>query len=291
MFNQNRILKVFQLISQLKLQPPKSVKLMAKQFESSERTIYRYLDLLQALGFELKKDDYNRFYIPSVDHENATLFTPQEASFIKNLVLQFAPNHALTDVVIRKLQLETNLQDLSNKLTKVHLGKVIEHLSTAIENKQQVVLKNYFSVNSNTVSNRLIEPIAFANNYQYVCAYEPESSQNKFFAIERIKAVKLTTESFKFSDLHLLETLDFFSFSKSDFTHTIDILMNLRAYVLFVETYPSSASYFKETKTNIEYRLQAEIHNPKPMARFVKGLPNDLTVLGNEAFLAFLDTY
>jgi proteasome accessory factor C len=61
MFNQNRILRVFKLISLLKSIPAKSIKRIALSLEISERSCYRYMDLLDELGFEVTKDENNKF--------------------------------------------------------------------------------------------------------------------------------------------------------------------------------------------------------------------------------------
>ena len=63
MHNQNKILRVLQLISLLKKEPAKSIRFLSGILESTDRTVYRYLDLIKELGFELQRDQNNRFYI------------------------------------------------------------------------------------------------------------------------------------------------------------------------------------------------------------------------------------
>ena len=63
MHNQNKILRVLQMISVLKKQPAKSIRFLAGILESTDRTVYRYLDLVKELGFELQKDQNNKFLI------------------------------------------------------------------------------------------------------------------------------------------------------------------------------------------------------------------------------------
>ena len=67
MHNQNKILRVLQLITQLKKQPAKSIRFLAGILESTDRTVYRYLDLVKELGFELHKDYNNKFQIIGED--------------------------------------------------------------------------------------------------------------------------------------------------------------------------------------------------------------------------------
>ena len=67
MHNQNKILRVLQLISLLKKEPAKSIRFLSGILESTDRTVYRYLDLIKELGFELQRDQYNRFLIIKED--------------------------------------------------------------------------------------------------------------------------------------------------------------------------------------------------------------------------------
>jgi predicted DNA-binding transcriptional regulator YafY len=60
MYNQNKILRVLQLISLLKKEPSKSIRFLSGILESTDRTVYRYLDLIKELGFELQRDQNNR---------------------------------------------------------------------------------------------------------------------------------------------------------------------------------------------------------------------------------------
>ncbi len=288
MYNQNRILKVLKAVALLKTQPPKSVKLLANQLETTDRTLYRYLDLIKELGFEIKKDTSNRVFIAGKSNEDYAVFTKEETLFLKNLITQFGGTHILKDSVLGKLNIDSEMHDMGNQLMNVHIGSIIENLNAAIANKKQVVLKKYFSIHSNTVSDRRVEPFQFTDNYQYICAYEPESSSNKFFAIERIKEVKTTNDAFRFAAQHLFEPIDIFSFSSTGTTYTIDILLNLRAFVLLKEEYPNSIPHLKKDSKSNQYRLQATINNLKPIARFVRGLPDDVTVLGPEELIHYL---
>lgn len=288
MYNQNRILKVLKAVALLKTQPPKSVNLLANQLETTDRTLYRYLDLIKELGFEIKKDNSNRVFIARTSDEDYAVFTKEETLFLKNLITQFGNTHILKDSVLGKLNIDAEMHDMGHQLMNVHIGSIIKNLNAAIANKTQVVLKKYFSVHSNTISDRRVEPFQFTDNYQYICAFEPESQSNKFFAIERIKEVKCTPDAFQHIEKHVFDSIDIFSFSSTGTKYTIDILLNLRAFVLLKEEYPNSISYLKKDPKINQYRLQAAINNLKPIARFVRGLPNDTTVLGSLELIEYL---
>lgn len=291
MYNQHRILKVLKAIALLKVQPPKSIKLLAKQLETTERTLYRYIDLIKELGFEIKKDTSNRVFIAGKNEGEPAFFTNEEAFFLKSLLLQFGNSHILKDAVLRKITIDTEIHELGEQLVNVHLGKIIENLNTAMSNKTQVILKKYFSVHSNTISDRRVEPFQFTDNYHYLCAFEPESKKNKFFAVERIKEVKMTSDSFQFSAKHLFEPIDIFGFSCVGKQYTIDILLNMRAYVLLKEEYPNILPHIQKGTKTYQYRLRTTINNLKPIARFVKGLPNDVEVKGSDELIQYLQEY
>ncbi len=80
MFNQHRILRVFKLITLLKTFLAKSIKRLAQSLEISERSCYRYLDLLEELGFEVEKDLDPEFYLRSETISEP--FTMEESQLI-----------------------------------------------------------------------------------------------------------------------------------------------------------------------------------------------------------------
>ncbi|MFM9052718.1 MAG: HTH domain-containing protein, partial [Bacteroidota bacterium] len=68
MHNQHKILRVLQLIALLKARPAKSLRHLSEVLDSTERTVYRYLDLLEAVGFRISRDNGNRVFIEHDDH-------------------------------------------------------------------------------------------------------------------------------------------------------------------------------------------------------------------------------
>lgn len=93
MSNQNKILEVLQFISYLERSPLKSI---ANILETTERTAYRYLDLIRDCGFKVSMDKYNRYFIES-DLTSGLLFTSEEAAFLKQLVLTDGNENKLKD--------------------------------------------------------------------------------------------------------------------------------------------------------------------------------------------------
>jgi predicted DNA-binding transcriptional regulator YafY len=292
MLNQHKILRVFKLISLLKKAPAKSTRNIALMIDITERTVYRYIDLIKEIGFDVKKDKNNKYSIKHDDNGANEYFTLEEAQLIKELLFSSAKSSVLIEGIIKKLIVKSDLDMEANHLINSNNGKMVAQINKAILNQKQVVLQKYFSANSNNISNRIIEPIQFTNNYQMLCAYEIASQQNKLFSLERMSAVLITDKSFEFSGFHHFEKPDAFGFANIDNKKIkVDLKLNLRAYVILKEEYPMVIPYIKLDNKSKTYRLLLEVNNPKPITRFVLGLLDEIKILGSEEFIVHLKNF
>jgi proteasome accessory factor C len=292
MLNQHKILRVLQLISLLKKEPSKSIKFIAGILESTDRTVYRYLDLVKELGFDLQRDSHNRFFIASEENSETIDFTNEEASLLRDLLLSSGTKSNLKDALLRKIYLKSEIVIQGNHLLNAHLGKIVSDLSKAITEHKQVILKKYQSANSNTITDRLVEPISFTDNYTSLCAFEVETAKNKYFNIERITEVDVLQKQNEFESQHQLDTPDAFGFTAlNGLPFDIDIRLNLRAFVLLKQEYPMVVSFVKQEPKTSCYRLKTSINNPKPIVRFVLGLLDDVEIIGSNEFKDYLKNY
>ncbi|MCE2683255.1 MAG: helix-turn-helix transcriptional regulator [Flavobacteriia bacterium] len=276
MLNQHKILRVLQLISLLKQEPAKSIHQLGAIIDTTDRTVYRYFDLLRELGFELQRDLFNRYSIPAGSGEGGVKFTNEEGELIRKMVLNFAKNHPLKDSILKKIYLASETTIVSSHLLKAHLGRIVEMLSEAIETKKQVVLKNYHSLNSQKISDRYIEPFAFTDNYRALMAYEPTSGQNKYFNIERITNVELLDGTWVNQDKHALIKPDAFGFGPTGEEISIHFEMSLRAYLLLKEEYPLCSPYLKKIQNSDRYELKMKVNSRVPIDRFARGLNEEM---------------
>lgn len=292
MLNQHKILRVLQLISLLKRQPSKSIKFIAGILESTDRTVYRYLDLVKELGFDLQRDSHNRFYIVSNENNETLEFSNEEASLLKELLLSSGKKSNLKDALLRKIYLKSEIVIQGNHLLNAHLGKIVSDISKAINENKQVVLKKYQSANSNTITDRLVEPISFTDNYTSLCAFEVETAKNKYFNIERITEVEVLQKQNEFEGQHQLDTPDAFGFTAlNGLPFDIDIRLNLRAFVILKQEYPMVVPFVKQEAKTSYYRLKTSINNPKPVVRFILGLLDDVEIMGSNEFKDYLKNY
>ena len=289
MFNQHKIYRVLQLITLLQNKPAKSVRFMADFLECTERTAYRYIDLLKQLGFNVEKDEHNKFYISTENHTQTDGFTNEEASFLIEMVKTVGKENLLKDTVLQKIYLKSEIAQQGNLLFKAHLSKLVEKLNQAITGHKKVILKQYHSVNSNKISDRLVEPVQFTESYTAICAFEVDSQITKYFNLERIIDVEVLETDQEFQSLHLIEKIDVFGFTeRNGEKFEIRLELSLRAYILFKEANGALEKHVTKNRTNEKYLLTIEVNNPKPIISLITGFAAEIKVIGSNAFISYL---
>lgn len=286
MHNQHKILRVLQLITLLRKAPPKSIRFLAGVLESTDRTVYRYLDLVKELGFELHKDHNNKFQIVGGDEYQQISFSNEEVLLLRDLVLTTGKDNKLRDSLLQKIYLQSELAIQGNQILKANLGKMVEKINSSISENKRIVLKGYHSLNTQKISDRIIEPITLTDNYNSVCGFEVETQLNKYYNLERITEVIQLEEEQRFHQFHQLDEMDVFGFSeKNGQKFSVELLVSLRAYILLKEQYPKIDNHITKEINSEKYRVKIDVNNPKPITRFILGLKDDIEVIGSESFL------
>ena len=276
MHNQNKLLRLLQLISVLQASPAKTMKTIAKLIGSTERTVYRYLDLLKAVGFKVEKDSNNKIYIDNGVLDIKQTFTSEEIKLIQESISVVAKKSPLKDSIIQKLSLNNEAALAGNNLLKVHLSNLVEKVTKGIQERKVIVLKKYYSANSQQISDRQVEPIKFTDNYTSLVAYEISSGRIKYFNLERITDVQVKNVKMANESKHEDVKPDVFGFGESGQTHDVAMWLSLRAYVFLKEEYPLTLPYLKYDKKRDQYRFQVTVNNLAPVQRFVKGLEGEV---------------
>ncbi len=276
MHNQRKIFRVFQLISFLEHRPHKTIAQLVELLESSERTVYRYLDLVKACGFDLQKDKNSRFFIPSKDGHGLH-FTKEEAQFLEQILLTLGKKHKLRDSILAKIYQASNIPITETNTLFAKNSTLVQKLTKAIENKDQIVLKKYHSINSESISDRVVEPFGFTDHFHALIAFEPASQLNKVYHLERIKSVEFLKKSFQFEDKHEKIETDAFGFSFTGEKHRLQHSFSLKEYLLFINEFPLTYPHFTYSSKKNSYQLNMEAFSMKPMEKFTRGVQNAKT--------------
>ena len=283
---QARLLKLFQIIAVLK-SGHFTIKQLAERFDSSQRTIYRYISLLEEANFLVEQDFQNRYFIASSeDDPSQSQFTIEETKLIKKLIQGGASDNPLKSTLLKKLALNSEMDSMPRLFVKARQGKFVEQLSEAIRSKKQVVLKNYHSANSNEVRDRLVEPIHFGDNYSAVMALDTNDKVCKQFKIDRIGEVIEIEKPFQYSDLHKTTSTDIFGFT-GESREFVTLKLGMRAFLLLREEHPLSIPYTEKMEDH--YLFHGPVASFEGVGRFVLGLIDEIKVLGSAAFRDYID--
>src|SRR5258706_13990226 len=118
---QARLLRLFDIIALLK-NAHFTINELAKRIDTSGRTIYRYLRLLEEVNFLVEKDFANRYFIiTSEDEPGRLLFTIEEMKLIKKLIQSEVEGNPMRGALLKKLSLNSELDAIPRLYLKVRL--------------------------------------------------------------------------------------------------------------------------------------------------------------------------
>ena len=142
-------------------------------------------------------------------------------------------------------------------------------------------------VNSNNISDRLVEPIQVTESYNAICAYEVDSQITKYFNLERIIDVEVLENEQEFNNLHIVEPTDVFGFTeRNGEKFEVELTLSLRAYILFKEANAGLENYITKINNTSLYLLKVNVNNPKPILSLIKGFKDELEIKGSKSFIA-----
>lgn len=283
---QAKLLRLFQIIAVLK-SGHWTIPQLAERFDTSARTIYRYLNLLEAVDFLVEKDFDNRYFIiTSDDDPTQAVFSVEETRLMKKLIVAGANDNPLKNLLLKKLSLNSEIDSMPRLFLKQRIGKLVEETAEAIRNKQQIVLISYHSANSNEIRDRLVEPIHFGDNYQSVVALDTGDKVCKQFKLDRIGSIVSGPSGYQYENLHQKNQSDIFGMS-GDSSTMITMGLTMRAYLLLREEFPLSIPFIEQVDGG--YRFHAPVSSFEGPSRFALGLIDEIEVIGPEALRHFID--
>jgi len=263
---------------------------LSDRLEMSVRTIYRYIDTFREAGFLVKKQgevfrlDKSSPYFKDISQ--LIHFTEEEAYILKSAIESIDESNLLKQNLKKKLYTVYDYKILAETVTHGKDAKNINRLIEAIENKQQVQLRNYSSAHSETIRDRIVEPFAFTTNYIQLWAYDVEKQSNKLFNIRRIESVQILPQPWRHTAEHKSGKIDIFRISSFE-QIPVKLKLNLRAVSLLTEEYPLSEKQITKTDDN-EWLLETEVCSLEGVGRFIMGLLQDIEILEPEKLKDFV---
>lgn len=267
-----------------------TVEQLCERVGISRRNLYYYIDFFRQAGFVVEKrggiyslDKSSPFFTKLFRMVN---FTEDEATTIRRVLDRAGGDSLQVRHILQKLNRLYDLDILDDVELREQAGRNVSVLYDAIKTKNKVVLHNYSSPHSNTVSSRVVEPFMFLAGNDEVRCYEISSGMNKTFKVARMESVEMLLDPWEHESDHKRMYTDIFMFS-SEKLLPVELRLDRLAYSLMVEEYPRAAQYI-EPEDDRHWLLRIEVCSYMGIGRFVLGLYENIDVLGGKGFVDYI---
>ena len=170
---------------------------LARILEVADRTVYRYLEQLEALGYAIDQDRENRHFLASGEESNRVRmeFEVEEVAFLWDLLQGAEDPDGIAPDLRRRMAHSLRPRAREQPGYQATIPQMICVLREAILERRCIRLLEYRSGNSNSQKDRLIEPLHLSEAGGFLQAFEPESSLVKTFKLARARDLVLTDQT------------------------------------------------------------------------------------------------
>ena len=288
-----RIVRLLRLMGLLSSNVDYTTEELMDRLEISRRSIFRYLESFKIAGFTMKKKGPNVHKLLSnachkIELSQLIHLSDEEAYLLHNLMGALSSDCQVVMNLEHKLAALFDATSVTEIIGNKVNGENIMRLRRAIDEKKQVILVDYESGNTMSISDRLVEPIKFSTNYADIYAYEVATGITKVFKISRIGCVELSLVEWQHEDKHAnIETDCFRMTGKEDIPVTLK--MTLKAKNLLIEEYPLSAKYV--SFDGEWWWFRANVKDLAGVGRFVIGLADQITVVNSKPLKKYISYF
>jgi predicted DNA-binding transcriptional regulator YafY len=282
--------RILRFILYLSNSNPKTREECCQFLEIKDSAFYNYCNVLRDTGFDLVQEE-GKYRIDFPDEGHAVLrnilhFSEEENYLLVKIIDALDTDSASSARLRNKLVSFLNRDKaVEEYLIREKKEKALT-LGEAIRNRKQALLRNYSSGNSQTVSDRLVEPFRFCDDFNLVWAFDTGLKENRQFKTSRIAEVDVTSLPWEHQRQHRAMDTDIFR-NTGALDKEVVIEMDLRARNLLIEEYPLSEKYLEE-KPQHRYILRVAVAKYEGPGRFCLGLSEDVEVRGDEGFGEYL---
>lgn len=259
----------------------------------SRRNFYYTLEFLKAQGFIVYKTDRRYFHIdrrsPFVAKiADSVQFSTADLLTIRNMLGMFGNGNQTVNALIKKLDSAYDFASIVNTPEARHHASIVAKINNAMQHKKMMRIIGYSSPHSHTTKDRIVEPFLLMNDNREVRCNEIATGENKTFKIARMDDVEVLDASWVNEGKHRQVFTDIFMFSGEEH-HTIKLSVGQLTRDLFLEEYPQAARCVTKDDTNhMKWIIELEVCDYRGIGRFVLGLYDDIIILADEAFKAYI---
>lgn len=269
-----------------------TIDMMCQRLGLQRRNIYYYLEFFKQAEFGVKK-------------RNGYYYISRQSPFISKLcdVVKFSDAEAIT---IRRLldasdSKDPLIQSIKNKLERFYdfnviektmlnkeQAKMVQKIYEAITNENMVIIHDYSSPHSSSVSDRLVEPFLLMNGNRDLRAYELSSKMNKTFRISRMGRIELTDRSWENSNKHRQMFTDYFNFSGEQPTE-VRLRLDQLSYNVLMEEYPQAERDITPDDDGMHWHFTPSVCSMLGIGRFVLGLFDHIEIIDSPELTNYIN--
>ena len=279
---------VFDLIKLLSAPPYYTVKQLAPRLGVSVKTVYNYINLLEAIGLEPDANKHSQYFLPLERRQNlAEGLGVEEAKYLQEMLWQMPDVDYRRNQLLLWLNKQYAIGPIVENLTRYTPSEHRATLTKALEDSLRVRLVNYRDAKGN-ISTRYVEPVAFQQDSTYVYVYDLERAGYRQFHLGRISFVELTSEAI--TGEHDQSIPDIFGWT-GDRWYNVKLKLTSRAQQLLLEEFPMVRPYIAGLSDG-EYLADLTVRGFPGVGRWVVGLCAEVRVLAGgdgEAIRGYLN--
>ena len=280
--------ELYQLLHLLRLlnsPPAKDVQQLVRRLNSSKSTVYRHLEVLKEVGYEIETDERNRKALKFSFPKNGNgILNAGEINYLQETLTEHHRNDLYAQVILDKFHRSLTLIPLADALPQLHASRILQLIRAGIDAGHHLMLKNYRSLTSHTVEDRYCVPLEITLDNRYLIAWDLNKNGQRQFKLERIEDIEILEE--KITSSHFASPMDLFGLTGDDWM-SVKLKLHPTAHHLLVEEFPLSRPFIR--KGNDYAIFDGMVRNWKGVGRFVLGLPGLVEVVDPEGFKEYLE--
>lgn len=272
-----------------------TIQQLADRYGVHADTIRGDFEACRNADFILDMDDRHRYaFVPDQplrQLKELLHFTEEDQFLLDQAIDLIAVQSVRGDRLKRKLASLYDFRKLGHSyLRKPYLSK-IDRVQEAREKKVRVILRDYRSSNSNTVTDRLVEPFHASPADDILHAYDVVLEKIRHYRISRFTRVEMTDAAWEFEHRHIVMPTDPFRIVDAKQVN-VHIRMRVGAYNELVERFPVTRAYLQESHEPDVFDFQCMVnHQFLGLTNFILGHHHQvIEVLEPEALIDLLNS-
>lgn len=259
-----------------------TVEMLCEHLNIQKRNLYYYLEFFKQADFGVTKQG-NYYYISRQSPFISKLcdvvkFTDSEALTLKHLVDSADDKDLLIRSIRKKLERFYDFHVLENSSMNKKQARIAQKLYDAIMQERMVMIHDYSSPHSQTLTDREIEPFLLMNGNHDVRAYEHSSGMNKTFKISRMGDLEILDKPWRHRSKHMAMFTDYFNFS-GDQPHEVCLRLDRLSYNVLVEEYPKTERDIVAEEDGEHWMFRPSICSMIGIGRFILGLYDHIDII------------